>query len=64
MSKRSSKKITRKRIYKLTSKQAEDILKQEFIDNRENKFDFRFRFKPHKPNEPTIQSTIQYEDEK
>ena len=63
MVKRYSKRIIRKKTYRLSPKEAEDILKQEYIDSRGNKYDFRFKFKPHKPSEPTIQSTVEYRDE-
>ncbi len=63
MSKKFSKKTTTKRQYKLSPKNAQEIIRQEFTDSRKNKFIFRMTGNPHNPKTPTIQGTVQYKDE-
>ena len=62
MAKRFSKKVTRKKIYRLSPENAEDIIRQEFIDHRGNKHIFKMNIRPHNPNEPTIEGTVEYKD--
>ena len=54
MARRYSKKITKKRIFKLTPRDAETIIKEELITKYGNKIQKRYIFKPHLPSEPTI----------
>ena len=63
MAKRFSKRVTRKTRIKLSPKDANEIIRQEFSDDRGNKFIFRMTGNPHSPSEPTIKGTVQYKDE-
>lgn len=51
MTKRYSKRTTKKTTVKLSPKEAEDIIKSEFTDEKDNRHILRFRFKPHLPTE-------------
>ena len=62
MARKFSKRITRKTRVKLSPQQASNIIEEEFADTRGNKFRFRITGKPHKPNKPTIEREIQYND--
>ena len=64
MGKRYSKRSTRKVKLRLSPKDANEIIKQEFTDERGNTFIFRMTGNPHKPSKPTIQGTVEYKDEK
>lgn len=50
MAKRFSRRITRKKTYKLSPKNAEEIIKEEFMTPRNYKMQKRFIFKPENPN--------------
>lgn len=50
MAKRYSRKIVRKKTYKLSPKESSEIIKQEIIDSRGNRHQLNFKFKPHLPN--------------
>ena len=63
MAKRFSRKVTKKKIFKLTPKQAENIIEKEFSDSRGNKIRFRFDNNPHKIDEPTIEWKRKYSEE-
>ena len=58
MVKRFSKRITRKKTYKLSPKNAEEIIRQEFTDSRGNKVINILRFKPQSPFEPDFKQTV------
>ena len=60
---RYSKRTTRKTKIRLSPKDSLDIIRQEFTDDRGNKFIFRMTGNPHSPKEPTIKGTVQYKDE-
>ena len=62
--KRFSKRVTRKTQYKLTPKDAETIIRQDFTDSHNNKHICKMDIKPHKPSIPTIEGNIQYKDNK
>lgn len=49
MSKKFSKKTTTKRQYKLSPKDAQEILRKEFIDNNGNRHILDINFRPHSP---------------
>lgn len=49
MAKRYSKRTVRKTRVRLSPRDAEDIIKQEFTDENKNRHILRFRFKPHSP---------------
>ena len=61
-SKRYTKRTTKKYRFRLSPKETEDIIRQEFTDNRGNRFIFRMTGKPHSPKKPTIEGTVQYND--
>lgn len=63
MAKRYSRKIVRKKTYKLSPKEASEIIKQEIIDSRGNRHIFKMDIKPHRPSKPTIEGTVEYKDE-
>ena len=63
MVRRYSKKITKKRIFRLSPRDADEIIRQEFTDRHRNKFIFRMTGNPHSPKKPTIEGTVQYKDE-
>lgn len=63
MAKRFSRRITRKKTYKLSPKNAEEVIRQEFTDSRGNRHIFKMDIRPHKPNKPTIEGTVEYKDE-
>lgn len=52
--------VTKTKKYTLTPKEAEDVIKQEFFDNRGNKFTFRMIFEPHSHKTPTINGVVDY----
>ena len=54
MARKFSKKITRKTRVRLSLREAEEIIKQEFTTKYGNRIQKRFIFKPQAPNEPTI----------
>lgn len=58
-----SRKTKKKTQVKLTPREANEIIKQEFIDTHGNKFIFRIDLTPQKPNQPTIDGNVQYKDE-
>lgn len=58
MARRYSKKVTKKRIFKLTPRDAETIIKEEFTTKYGNKIQKKYIFKPHLPSEPTINFEI------
>ena len=64
MGKRYSKKSTKRTRIKLSPKDAETLLNQEFTDSRGNKVINRIRFKPQNPLKPDFTQTIEYKDEK
>lgn len=55
MSKKFSKRTTTKRQYKISPKDAQEILRKEFIDSRGNKSNIIYDIKPQKWNAPTIE---------
>ena len=58
MNNRYSRKTTKKTVYKLTPKDAETIIKEEFTTIFGNRMQKRFIFKPHLPSESTIQINL------
>ena len=44
--------------------EADNIIEKEFTDSRGNKSKLRFDFNPHSPKEPTIETYIDYGDNK
>lgn len=64
MARRFSKRTTRKKTYKLSPKNAEEIIRQEFTDSRGNKVKFKFDFRPHPIDEPTAEWQRKYNKEK
>ena len=62
MGKKFSKTVTKRTKVRLSPRDAEDIIKQEFTDDRGNKFIFRMTGSPHKHNKPTIEGTVEYND--
>ena len=56
------KQTTKKTVIRLSPKDAEDIIRQEFTDSRGNNFVFRMNLKPHSPKEPTIRGTVDYKE--
>lgn len=58
MARRYSKKVTKKRIFRLSPKDAEIIINEEFMTKYNNKVQKRYIFKPHLPSEPTINFEI------
>ena len=64
MGKRFSKRVTRKTKVRLSPKEADEIIRQEFTDDRGNRFIFRMDVRPHNPMKPTIESTVEYKDNK
>ena len=64
MGKRYSKTTKRTKKYTLSPKNALEIIRNEFIDSRENKHIFIMDIKPHNPLKPTIESTVEYKDNK
>jgi len=62
MKKVFSRKTKKKTQVKLTPREANEIIKQEFVDSRGNKFIFRMTGNPHSPKEPTIEGTVEYND--
>ena len=54
MARRFSRKVTKKKIFKLTPKQAETIIQEEFVTKYGNRVQKKFIFKPQTPSEPTI----------
>ena len=57
-----TKRIVRKYRFRLNPRDTEDIIRQEFTDNRGNRFIFRITGKPHSPKKLTIEGTVQYND--
>ena len=53
-----SKKITRKKKYVLSPKEADVIIKEEFLTPLGNKMQKNLIFKPHSPNDGTIKFHI------
>lgn len=49
MTKRFSRKVSRRTSYKLTPKDAETIMRKEFVDNNGNKHILDINFRPHSP---------------
>jgi len=64
MGKRFSRKTTSKRTIKLSPKEAQEIIRQEFTDSHNNKHIFIMDVKPHLPNKPTINGTVEYKEDK
>ena len=58
MAKRFSRRTTRKKTYKLSPKEAHEVIKNEFTTKYGNKIQKRFIFEPHEPNDPTIKFNI------
>lgn len=50
--------VTKTKKYTLTPKEAEIIIKEDFITPLGNKIQKNFIFKPHSPNDATIQFNI------
>ena len=63
MAKRFSKKISRRKTYKLSPHDAEEIIRQEFTDSHRNRHIFKMDIRPHRPSRPTIEGTVEYKDE-
>lgn len=64
MARKFSRSRTKRTRYKLTPKQADEVIRQEFIDSRGNRHIFRMDVTPHNPNKPTIEGTVEYKDNK
>lgn len=64
MAKRYSKTVRRTKRYTLSPKDAEEVIKSEFLDSRGNKHIFIIDVKPHLPSKPTIEGTVEYKDNK
>lgn len=64
MAKQYSKRTIKRTKIRLSPKEANDILRQEFTDSRKNKHIFKIQFKPQNPLEPDYKQTIQYKDNK
>lgn len=62
MGKKFSKRVTRRTKVKLSPREADEIIRQEFIDDRGNRFIFKIDVKPHSPMTPTIEGTVKYKD--
>ena len=60
MKKVFSKRKSKKTQIKLTPKEAQEVIRQEFTDSRGNKINIRYDVTPHKPAEPTIKLERQY----
>ena len=64
MAKKYSRKVTKKRIFKLNPRDAQDIIEKEFSDSRGNRIRFRHDFRPHPIDEPTIEWQRKYNKER
>lgn len=62
MARRYSKKVTKKRIFRLSPRDAENIIYKEFTDSHGNKHIFKVRFKPQNPFEPDFKQTVEYKE--
>ena len=61
--KKISRRTTKRTQIKLTPKEANEIIRQEFEDSKGNPINIKYDFTPHKPSEPTIKIERQYEKE-
>ena len=59
-----SKKRTKRTTIKLSPKEADEVIRQEFKDSRGNRHIFRMDINPHSPDTPTIEGNIEYKDNK
>ena len=62
MARKYSKRTTKRTKVKLTPKEADEIIRQEFTTSRGDKIINRIRFKPQSPLEPDFKQTIEYKD--
>lgn len=62
--KRFSKRVTRKTQRKVKPEEVNNIIEKDFVDSRGNKSILKFDFNPHPINKPTIQTFIDYGDNK
>jgi hypothetical protein len=62
MTRKFSKRITRRIKKIIKENEARNIIEKEFTDNRGNKVRLRFDFNPHPIDEPTIKWQRQYGD--
>ena len=62
MARKFSKKSSKKTKIKLSPKQADEIIRQEFTDRKGNKMNILLDIKPKKPNEPIIEWNRQYKE--
>ena len=60
MAKRFSRKVTKKRIFRLNINEANEIIRKEFIDSRGNRMRMILDAKIQKPNQPTIEWNREY----
>lgn len=56
--KRFIRRITKKTKIKLSPKEADEIIRQEFTTEKGNKMQKRFIFQPHSPNDATIKFDV------
>lgn len=62
MARRFSRSRTKRTRYKLTPKEADEVIRKEFIDSRGNKFIHRIIFSPQSPLKPDYKQTVEYKD--
>ena len=60
MGKKFTRKSAKRVKVKLTPKEANEIIRQEFIDSKGNKHINIIRFEPQKPFEPDFKQTVEY----
>ena len=59
-----SKRIVRKIKKRLTPDETQNIIEKEFTDSHNNKHKLRIDFNPHSQKEPTIETYIDYGEDK
>ena len=64
MAKRFSRRVTRKTQYKLTPKDAETIIRQEFTDSKGNKYYTDTNIRPHNPQKGTVEGYVNHKGDK
>ena len=62
MARKFSKKTTKRTRVKLSPKDADEIVRQEFTSSKGDKVINKIRFKPQSPLEPDFKQTIEYKD--
>ena len=64
MARKFTRTVTKKTKTKLKPSEIQDLIEKEFVDSKGNKMKFRFDFRPHPINEPTIQWQRDYGEDK